>query len=552
MSRRHVIVGLGLLVLAIIAGTVAWRLWRHQQLTVAALAGVAPTPDLSRWPAEFSQRIQTEESAIRSGHQPVEALGRLAELYFVNGFSTEAGQALGVLRQLDSATSPWPYLQADLRLRVGDNPGAAEGLRDATMNPASHYAPAWIKLGDVHTALSQFAKAELCYAAAVDWAPDGDVRAAFAQISFQSFHGKRGDPRKELQQLVTAHPGIKPLHELLARMNEAAGDAAGAATQRRLANASNRYLPLDDPWIDDLYVSCFDPNRLTLLAGKMEREGRYEAAIARLNRAIALAPTESALRNFLARVYIVANQPAQAVTVLRQAAADCPDDPVVREQLAMLLRTGKRHEEALAVVREALVRWPQDAALHAALGQALREAGKMPEALNASLTALQLDAGQPEACYTAAYCLFAAGRRDEAKTYLAKALEIRPDYREALLLRAGMAIEEGDVAAAEVPINRLMALRGDEGDVRLLFAALHLIKGKMARDGGNPAEAARFFRTGLEVFPEFIPLLREAGLLARSQGRGEEASQLFERGLRAAAAQGNPAQAAEFRKLLGR
>lgn len=548
MPRRHLLLGLGLLALIIAVGASAWRLWRQQQASAAALAGVAAPPDVSRWPADFHRRLQTEEASIRVGRKPTEALGRLAVLYFVNGFAAEAARALATLRQLEPRNARWPYLEADLRLRAGDQVGATTALREVVqLDPA--YAPAWIKLGDVLVEQAAYPEAERCYTQALAAEP-GDVRAGFALISFEAFHGKRGDPRKELQQLVAAHPGIKPLHELLAKMNEAAGDRVGAAQQRRLAGATKRYLPLDDPWIDELYADCFDPNRLSLLAGKMEREGRYDAAVDRLDRAIELAPTEPALRNSLAQVRIVANQPEEAVAVLRQAVAACPDDPAVRERLAMLLRTGKRHDEALAVVRDALSRWPQDPALHTALAEALRAAGQMPAALNAALAALQLDPAQPEACYVAAYCLFAAGRRDEAKTYLAKAVEIRPDYREALLLRAGMAIEEGDVAAAEAPINRLMAMRGEEGDARLLFAALHLIKGKMARDAGNPAEAARLFRAGLDVFPEFLPLLREAGLLAKSLGRGDESRQYFEQGVRAAEAQGNASQATEFRQLL--
>jgi tetratricopeptide (TPR) repeat protein len=550
MSRRSLILGLGLLVLTIAAGGAAWRLWRQQQLSAVTLAGVAPGPDVTRWPVEFHRRLQIEEAAVRTGRQPTEALGRLALLYFVNGFPAEASQALSTLRQLEPKNARWPYLQADLRLRVADQPGAAAALREVTaLDPA--YVPAWIKLGDVLVEQTAYADAEHCYLQAVKAAP-GDVRAGFALVSFEAFHGKRGDPRKELQQLVDAHPGIKPMHELLARMNDAAGDVAGATRQRQLAGASKRYMPLDDPWIDELYVNCFDPNRLSLLAGKMEREGRFAAAVARLNRAIELAPTEPALRNSLAEVRIRANQPEEAVAVLQQAIIDCPDDPALRERLAMLLRTGKRRMEAVEVARAAVARWPQNAAMHTALGQALRAAGIADQALQVLLTALQLDPSQAEAWYEAGYCLFIRIRHDEAKTYLAKALEIRPDYREALLLRAGMAIQEGDVVAAEAPIKQLMVQHGDDGDVRLLFAALHLIKGKMARDAGNPTEAARFFRLGLDVFPDFLPLLREAGLLAKSQGRSEEARRLFEQGVRAAEAQGNAAQAAEFRELVGR
>jgi len=548
MPRRHVILALGLLAVTLVAVAFACRLWQRQQLTAAALAGVAPSPDVSRWPAEFARRLQADESAIRAGRQPTEALARLATLYFANGFATEAGRALATLRQLDPQDARWPYLVADLKLRAGDNAAAEVALREVTAL-APGYAPAWLKLGDLLQERSAFAEAERCYTQAAAATP-GEVRAAFALISFEAFHGKRGDPRQELLQLVAAHPGIKPLHDLLAQMNEAAGDAAGAATQRRLAAATPRYLPLDDPWIDELYMDCFDPNRLSLLSGKMEREGRYEAAVARLNRAIALAPAEPALRNSLAQVRIVANQPEEAVTVLRQAVVDCPDDPALRERLAMLLRTGKRHDEALAVARAAVARWPQNAAMHTALGQALREAGQFEPALATLRTALELDPTQAEAYYATGYCLFATKHRAEAKVALGKALEIRPDYAEALQLRAALAIEEGDVAAAEDPINRLMALRGGADDTRLLYAALHLIKGNLARDAGQPDEAARLYRAGLTVFPDFPHLLREAGLLARQQGHADEARRYFQQGITAAEAQGNAAQAAEFRQLL--
>lgn len=550
MSRRPLILGLGLLVLTIVVGGAAWRLWRQQQLSAATLAGVAPGPDVSRWPVEFYRRLQVEEAAVRVGQKPTDALGRLAVLYFVNGFAAEASQALATLRQLDPKNARWPYLQADLRLRVADQPGAAAALREVTtLDPA--YAPAWIKLGDVLVEQSAYADAERCYTQAVAVTP-GDVRAGFALVSFEAFHGKRGDPRKELQQLVAAHPGIRPMHELLARMNEAAGDTAGAGQQRQLAAAAKHYMPLDDPWLDELYVSCFDPNRLSLLAGKMEREGRYEAAVARLNRAIELAPAEPALRKSLAEVRIRANQPEEAVTVLRQAIIDCPNDPALHERLAMLLRTGKRRTEAVEVARAAVARWPQNAAMHTALGQALRSAGIADQALEVLLTAIRLDPTQAEAWYEAGYCLYVRNRRAEAKTYLAKALEIRPDYVEVLMLQAGIAIQEGDIPAAEGPTNRLMSLRGAQGDVRVLFAALNLIKGNMARDAGRPDEAAGLYRLGLTVFPEFPPLLREAGLLAQSQGRSAEARQLFEQGLKAAEADDDRAQAAEYRKLLGR
>src|SRR5690349_6948909 len=120
MPRRHVILGIGLIVLTVLAASAAWRIWRQQQLTSALIAGAAPSPDITRWPAEFSRRLQAEEVAVRRGEQSVAALGRLASLYFANGFANEASQALATLRKVDPANARWPYLAADLPLRVAD------------------------------------------------------------------------------------------------------------------------------------------------------------------------------------------------------------------------------------------------------------------------------------------------------------------------------------------------------------------------------------------------------------------------------------------------
>jgi tetratricopeptide (TPR) repeat protein len=188
--------------------------------------------------------------------------------------------------------------------------------------------------------------------------------------------------------------------------------------------------------------------------------------------------------------------------------------------------------------------------MYTALGQAQREAGQFEVALATLQTALELDSAQAEALYAIGYCFLATKRRPEAKPALAKALEIRPDYPEALKLRAAMAIEEGDVVAAEDPVKRLMALRGGEEDVRLLYAALHLIKGNMARNTGQSDHALRLYGAGLDILPDFLPLLREAGRLSRRLGREEQARQFFRRGAAAAEAQGDAAQATDFRQLL--
>ncbi len=550
MPRRSLLViWLGLLVVALGAVVYAWRGWRQEQ-TESVLAGVPTKPDLSRWPAEFGRRLQAEEAAIRSEHEPIAALGRLASLYFANNFPNEAGRAISVLREVDPKNARWAYFAADLRQRVGDQPGAESALREATaIDPG--YAPAWLRLGDVLVERESFADAGPCYARALTLAPES-VRARFSQILFDAYHSPHVDSRSALLALVGDHPDIKPLHELLALMDEAAGDHAGSVGQQRLAATSSRLLPRDDPWLDGLFVDCYDPDMLNVMTFEMVREGRYDDAVARIERAISLAPGTAPLREAFARVRLAQGRTEDALTVMHTGVKECPDDPALRESLAALLRREHRHDEAQTVIRDALTRWPQRAALHAELGRTLAAAGRTEPALAALRESIRLDPARADTHFALAAVLRDAGQRDDARAATRQALQLRPAYPEALELEAHLALDDGDIAGAETPITQLIALRPDDAGAQRLFATLQLQRGNILRKSGYLPGVEQTFLAGLKVCPDSLPLLRELGLLMREDGRTGDAQRMFARGLEAATAAGDQTQVVEFKKLLNR
>ena len=530
MKRLHVILAIALLAVTVGAGWWSVRLWRRQQLVATALAAVPPLPNLVRWPADMVTAVQTTTAAAGRAKDPLPPLGRLAAIYHVNGFAAEAKQVLGALREMEPHTARWAYLLADLYLRAGDAAGAEPALR-ATVELAPDYVPAWIRLGDLYLGREDLARAEESYARAAREAP-GNVRAEFALISFEAWHGRRGDPRRSLTDLVRANPGIKELHDLLARIEAAAGDESRAAEERKLAAAAVQHIETRDPWIDELASFCFDPNRLGLMAYKLGRERRLIEAETLLKRAILLGPGDTTLRQALSELYEKMERLTDARAVLESAVKDCPDDPKMPELLSRVLCLEHKPDDAVTVVTRALARWPGNASLHAALGYALRDGRRNTEAIAALREAVRLDPSLVEAHYNLGFCLLAHGEREAARAEAEQAVSMRPNYPEALVLLGSLAIEAGDVATAERHITRLYALQPDEPGSRLLYAALHLIKGTAADKAGHLDEAAELFQAGLQASPNLGPLLRESGSVAMRRGAFADAVELLRRYVR--------------------
>ncbi len=587
MQRRHLIIGA---VLLAIIGAGLWSvrvILQHRVRTAIALSGVASIPDLSRWPVELKQKIVLENAAVAKASDPLAPLGRLAELYWANGYGSEAERALAALRQLDPANARWPYLAGDLRWRAGDQSGAEQAWL-ASVEREPHYAPAWFRLGELRLKRGAHAPARECFVQAVKTAP-GVIRYEYNLIYFDAtYGGNREATQRQLAELARAHPGIKEIHELLSGML-AERDGAGAAQERRRADETELSLSTEDPWLDALYELCFDSNRLMLRAVALRREGRTAEAEKLLVKVVALAPQQPANPlgwELLSDLYVKLERPAAARTTLEQAVAQFPDEPQMRLLLARFLCTDHQPEAAVAVMQQAVARWPERGELHAALGLAEHGAGRYASAVTALGDALRLDATLTEAQYQLGLSYLELNQTGEARAALTKALAMRPDYPEAMFALAAIELDSGDFAAAEPNVFKVYALDPAEPNAQRLMASWHLLKGMAELKAGNAAAADQHYRAGLAVLPDFPLLLRETGQLAqrrsawpeavaafehfvrvkpadpagylslglalRASGREAEALAVLQRGRAAAQQAGDQAGVDEFNRLLGR
>jgi len=101
MRKCHLIFGAILIGVIIGCGATAFLLWRQQRVVALTAASVPGIPDLSHWPDALSREIRDATAKARSGSDPVESLGHLAELYLGNSYVLQAKPPLAALCQLE-------------------------------------------------------------------------------------------------------------------------------------------------------------------------------------------------------------------------------------------------------------------------------------------------------------------------------------------------------------------------------------------------------------------------------------------------------------------
>lgn len=181
----------------------------------------------------------------------------------------------------------------------------------------------------------------------------------------------RLDEALALAQSAVSRPGatgddfarLGDLYGELERHDEAA--AAYAQAIARLSAAGNtRIWPL-----------------LLLRASELESAGRWPEAKAALGSAIAMAPNEPLVLNFLGYAKLEHGEDLDAAEALvRKASELAPDNASITDSLGWALYKRGRYDEAIEVLQRAAMADPTQAEIHEHLGDALYAAGRRFEA----------------------------------------------------------------------------------------------------------------------------------------------------------------------------
>lgn len=231
-----------------------------------------------------------------------------------------------------------------------------------------------------------------------------------------------GDAITAFEQAVQLEPDNSAAHNGLGAALEKNGDLNGAIKEFEFATKLNG---------NDATARQNLALVLNKKAVATQSSGRVEDAIAQLQSAIHLSPTNASLHNSLGAAFDRAGHLDDALAQFDEAAKLDPSNVIAHKNRALVLSRKSRAAEAIAEFEIALKLKPDDADLHNEIGNALGRAGRVDEALPHFQKAVQLDPTIAAAQNGLGATLQEKGRVDEAITHFQEAIRLKPDLSRA-------------------------------------------------------------------------------------------------------------------------
>jgi tetratricopeptide (TPR) repeat protein len=232
------------------------------------------------------------------------------------------------------------------------------------------------------------------------------------------------------------------------------------------------------------------------------RQGRPEAAMELVQRAVDLAESELPDEHPIHRLVLYANR-------------------------AQLLAMTGRAEEALADYTRAIAADPGYPDYYLDRGNLLHKLGRPEEALADYEAVMRLSPPFPEAYYNRSELRFAAGDLDGARADLDHTLELDPEFTPAYVNRGGLNGARGDHEAARKDVERGLALAPRDPHLLCVLGQVELAEGR------HP-EARAAFDQALEADADLVAGWAGRAELAYARGEHDAALADLDRALKLA------------------
>jgi tetratricopeptide (TPR) repeat protein len=451
-SRRLLFINLGVLLATLIGGGFWWQHATQARDRVAAL--LPAVPDLSSTSTALAQRISEADTKALSRRDPTAGLIELSRLYHANGYLESAMIAYLGLAELQPNEARWPHLHATILAGYGR---ATEALTlwQRTLELAPDYLPARLRYADLLLKDNQTQAAAVGYEAALK--VDSNNAYALLGLARIDFEAQRwNDARRRLEKVV-GQTNYTLGYDLIVSLYEQLGLTARAEAIRGQARASGAYRDPEDPWLDEILPDSYDPFMLALEAGTKGRRGQPAAAIALLQQAIAVAPTDLSAHFQLANLYYEQRNLDQARELYIRCTQLDPEFADGWARLSDLYAQTGNPGEAARILETGLKACPDSPGLHLMKARRQRAVGEYGPALTSYRKSISLRPNEPDAYLELGIALIDFGRRDMGIQQIRLALETDPANPTALGVLAFNAIELGQQTEATSLLKRVAA-----------------------------------------------------------------------------------------------
>jgi protein O-GlcNAc transferase len=234
-------------------------------------------------------------------------------------------------------------------------------------------------------------------------------------------HGRSSNNRRQTRSRDNAQPSTNPN----------IGDEIASLLKNALAHQQTGQLPQAETCcLQILRIEPQHPDALHFLGLIAHQMGQHERAEALIEKSLDIRPFFAAHSN-LGLVLQAQGKWQAAIERYRKALALNPDCAEAHNNLGNILKLQGRQEDAVACFQKAIAINPDYALAHANLGVALKNQGKLSDALLSFQRALALNPDDGNVYYNQGNVLRAQNKLKEAIASFRRALQIKPDNPEA-------------------------------------------------------------------------------------------------------------------------
>ncbi len=291
------------------------------------------------------------------------------------------------------------------------------------------------------------------------------------------------------------------MKESLSRQLLLADQALGAGRLTEAEALCQDVLSASPHCIDALMMGC----------GLAARRGDGKLAMARIRRAVGVAPERADCHNTLGQMFAAMGQPEQALAAFEVAAAIAPDFAEARYNHGLALRRLDRDAEAVAPLETAASLRPDWADAHFALGNTLLALGDGEGAADRYHATLTLRPGVAEAWNNLGLALGSLDRLDAAADCFGRAVSIKPNYPEALNNLGNALKRAGRLREAVSAFVRCLQYRPEHPETLYNLGGVQHALNDMAA-------ARRSYSQAVACRPDFAMAHNNLGVVLKSQG----------------------------------
>lgn len=356
-------------------------------------------------------------------------------------YLTEAGIAFERAEALAPTEGRWPYLHALMLMPREPEPALAKLRRAVALCPEQPDAPR-LRLAQFLGERGFVEEAETHFQTLLRQRPDhAPARLGLARL--RRSQGSLMESKNLLASCLDDPHTAAGAHVLLASLQQALGDATGAAATARRSSALAADVAWPDPWWAKAAQWRAGRKALLAEASRLLDQRQFTEALSLLGRITTNDPAAAEAWYQMGWAHNQLQQRPEAERALRQYLRLSPQSPKGLAQLAVSLLGQRQFTEAVELLQAAVRLKPTWRELHSNLGYACVQLSCPDEAIVHFREALRLDPNYVPSYTALAELLSRRGEGEEAKRLLELALQLNPTEARAKGMLERLGVQPG-------------------------------------------------------------------------------------------------------------